>query len=196
MNRTLTEEESDLDLVEYNGLNLECLPEERKTHAVCLAAVKENGLALKWVSNQTLDIIYEALEQNPTAKMYINKYNKVAEVSPTPTLNEEREKMLHEAVNKVFAKAFGIDGLSTLEELIEYGFSKDASITIVSSFRKQQHSFTITSPLILEDGVSPDKMAFYRSESYPLNEMKVALHEKIKALPFTDNVIVKFNEQL
>jgi hypothetical protein len=51
-----------LETVKQNGLKLEYVKEQ--THVICLEAVKQNGLALKYVKEQTYDTCMEAVKQN------------------------------------------------------------------------------------------------------------------------------------
>jgi uncharacterized SAM-dependent methyltransferase len=50
-----------LEAIKQRGLALKYVPEAMKTEAVCLAAVRENGYALKYVPIRLKAAIYEKL---------------------------------------------------------------------------------------------------------------------------------------
>jgi hypothetical protein len=52
-----------MDSIEKNGLNLQHIPVPLRTPELCLAAVRQNGLALEFVRNQTPRICLEAVQQ-------------------------------------------------------------------------------------------------------------------------------------
>ena len=60
-----------LNEVSYHGLALQFVDAENQTPEICLAAVKQNGLALKYVEKQTHEICLEALKQNYNASWYV-----------------------------------------------------------------------------------------------------------------------------
>jgi hypothetical protein len=59
-------------LVQTCGYNLSNLTIEQQTEEVCLAAVQQNGWALRWVCNQTKAIVDAALNEEPNAKCHVN----------------------------------------------------------------------------------------------------------------------------
>lgn len=65
-------EEKYLEKVRANGLYLKRL-KKSQTPAICLEAVKQNGLALMYVENQTHDICLEAVKQNPLVLTYVKE---------------------------------------------------------------------------------------------------------------------------
>ena len=64
-------EEYYIQLVEYNGLNLEHIPHIKQNEKICEAAVKQNGYALEFIEKQTDKIRDLAIQQNPMAKQFI-----------------------------------------------------------------------------------------------------------------------------
>jgi len=60
-----------LQMVREDGLRLGCI--KNQTETICLEAVQENGLALKYVKNQTSDICAIAIRQNIDAVHYIDE---------------------------------------------------------------------------------------------------------------------------
>jgi len=65
----LNDGERALNFVKQNGLALEFV--KNQTPEICLAAVKQNGLALEFVKNQTRDICLAAVNQEPYALQFI-----------------------------------------------------------------------------------------------------------------------------
>ena len=57
--------------VKEDGLALEHVKEQ--THEICLEAVKENGHALEYVKEQTYEICLEAVKQNGYALEYVKE---------------------------------------------------------------------------------------------------------------------------
>lgn len=62
---------SDVERVKNNGMKLQYI--ENQTHEICMEAVKQNGLALQFVKNQTEEICLEAVKQNWDALKYVKK---------------------------------------------------------------------------------------------------------------------------
>ena len=60
-----------IEAVKQNGLALRYVKEQ--TPDICLAAVKQNGLALRFVKEQTPDICLEAVKQNGLALRFVDK---------------------------------------------------------------------------------------------------------------------------
>lgn len=63
----------ELKLIEYvkdDGLLLKNIPVDRRTFAVCLSAVMQNGLALQYVPVHTYGLEKVAFEQNPSSIQY------------------------------------------------------------------------------------------------------------------------------
>ena len=58
-----------LEAVKENGLALEYV--ENQTLEICLAAVNQNGCAIKYVEDQTLEICLVAINQNKRALKFI-----------------------------------------------------------------------------------------------------------------------------
>src|SRR5574344_1996671 len=58
-----------LAAVKQNGLVLQWV--DNQTHDICLAAVKQHGYVLEYVKNQTPDICLEAIKQNGFAIDYV-----------------------------------------------------------------------------------------------------------------------------
>ena len=50
---------------------LSCVPRVHKTDELCLIAVKNNGLALRYVNNPTLEICIAAIDNNEEAIKYV-----------------------------------------------------------------------------------------------------------------------------
>jgi len=61
-----------LDAVRRDGLVLSQVSLIHKTPELCLAAVQQNGLALRWVTRQTTDICMAAICQNGMALEHAN----------------------------------------------------------------------------------------------------------------------------
>lgn len=61
-----------LNQIRLDGLLLATYPESQ-TEAICLEAVKQNGLALQYVKHQTEAICLEAIKQNPMAFKWVRK---------------------------------------------------------------------------------------------------------------------------
>jgi cytochrome oxidase Cu insertion factor (SCO1/SenC/PrrC family) len=62
----------------YKDVALKDVPEEDRVNEVCIAAIKRNGLALKYVINQTNEICLAAVKQNGHALNYvINKTDEI-----------------------------------------------------------------------------------------------------------------------
>lgn len=63
--------------VQQDGYAIEWIPQNEQTKELCLAAVRQNGLALESVRAQTKLICRVACAQNPEARMYIisRRYN-------------------------------------------------------------------------------------------------------------------------
>jgi len=70
------------DIIEYKGEEaLEKVKQDgnalryvnNQTLEICLEAVKQDGDALRYVNNQTLEICLEAVKQNGYALQYVNK---------------------------------------------------------------------------------------------------------------------------
>jgi len=59
--------------IAHDGCLIRNVPEKMRTHNLCLAAVRQNGMALKFISNQTPEICRAAVEQNPDALQYVDK---------------------------------------------------------------------------------------------------------------------------
>lgn len=65
-----------LAAVNENGLALKYI--ENQTKELCLVAVNENGLALKYVKQQTNELCLAAVNENDLASKYVkNKINKI-----------------------------------------------------------------------------------------------------------------------
>ena len=60
---------ADLEMVKRNGMALRFVKDQ--TPEICLAAVKDYGLVLEYVKNQTTDICLAAIKQNPEAKRFV-----------------------------------------------------------------------------------------------------------------------------
>ena len=69
--KEIEEKNPHLKKVKENGLTLEFI--EEQTEEMCIMAVKENGLVLQYVKNQTEEICLEAVKQNQEALQYVNK---------------------------------------------------------------------------------------------------------------------------
>ena len=62
---------ADLEMVKRNGMALRFVKEQ--TPEICLAAVQQDGLALKYVKEQTPEICSAAVKQNSKAHKYVRK---------------------------------------------------------------------------------------------------------------------------
>ena len=60
---------TDLERVKQNGLALQFVKEQ--TPEICLAAVRRDAIALEYVKEQTPEICTEAVKQNANAVIYI-----------------------------------------------------------------------------------------------------------------------------
>ena len=60
-----------IDVVGNYGHALRFISKENQTDALCLSAVKQNGLSLRHVKNQTEDICIAAVRQNSKSYMYV-----------------------------------------------------------------------------------------------------------------------------
>jgi hypothetical protein len=77
---------TDLDKVKQNGLAL--IYVKNQTHELCLEAVKQNGYALKYVKDKTTEICLEAIKQDERAlqfcseefKKWYNRKNKLTKL--------------------------------------------------------------------------------------------------------------------
>lgn len=63
-------EQDYLEKVKKDGLHLRRIT-KNQTLEICLAAVKQNGLALKYVAHQTPELCLMAIQQNPWALKYV-----------------------------------------------------------------------------------------------------------------------------
>lgn len=61
---------SDFDLVKQDGMNLQYV--SNQTEAICLEAVKQTGIALAFVRKQTYEICLTAFNQDVKAADYID----------------------------------------------------------------------------------------------------------------------------
>lgn len=64
-------EQECIDKIESGDLPFFSVPEEYRTHDVCLAAVKKNWRSLEYVTNQTEEMCWEAINQNGEALEYV-----------------------------------------------------------------------------------------------------------------------------
>lgn len=60
----------DANTLAKDGLYIRCLP--NKAYALCKIAVHQNGLALAFIKNQTLELALDAVRQNPNAIVAVN----------------------------------------------------------------------------------------------------------------------------
>lgn len=58
-------------VLKHNGRMIRFVDREEQTERLCLIAVKQNGIALKYAQNKTKDVCHEAIKQNPSAVKYI-----------------------------------------------------------------------------------------------------------------------------
>ena len=65
-------EEEILEAVKQNGLALQFV--KNQTEAICLAAVKEYGYALNYIKKQTEEICYEAVKKDGNALKYVEAF--------------------------------------------------------------------------------------------------------------------------
>jgi hypothetical protein len=68
------------NLIKRNPVYLEHVPEELQTEEMCLMAVKQKGLALKYVINKTEEICLKAIEQNGNALEFVPEEFKTVEL--------------------------------------------------------------------------------------------------------------------
>src|SRR5690554_6648390 len=59
--------------VQNNGLYLAHIPDERQTKALCLAAIKNEPLALRFVTKQTRNLCLSAVRRNPWALDFVHE---------------------------------------------------------------------------------------------------------------------------
>lgn len=59
-------------VVGQDGMNLQYVPGDAQTDSLCIKAVKDNGLALKFVHAKTIDICLAAIRQNYKALRYVD----------------------------------------------------------------------------------------------------------------------------
>ena len=64
--------EKALEAVKQNGVTLRYVNEQ--TEEICLEAVKQDGYALRYVNEQTEEICLEAVKQNGVALRYVNEH--------------------------------------------------------------------------------------------------------------------------
>jgi hypothetical protein len=72
LRKTCHHPEVSLAAVSRKGLLLKHVPVDQHTEYLCLVAVRQNGLAMKYVRNPTLPILMAAVTQNPLALQYIS----------------------------------------------------------------------------------------------------------------------------
>ena len=89
--RYITDEKEALEAVKENGYALRFV--KNQTLEICLEAVKQNGDALRYVNNQTLEICLEAVKQDGDALRYVN-----IDIEIPQTL-EDRVKELEDIIN-------------------------------------------------------------------------------------------------
>lgn len=91
---------SELDAVNRNGLYLQYIGEEVQTEEICLAAVRQNGLALKYVKDQTNKICLEAVEKTGGALQYVeNQTNAICSVAVNKNIwNLKHVKILTDTI--------------------------------------------------------------------------------------------------
>jgi hypothetical protein len=61
-------------ILKVNGLLLACVKAEDQTEALCLTAVKQNHLTLRYVARQNENIVNEAIKNSADALMFVD-YN-------------------------------------------------------------------------------------------------------------------------
>ena len=59
-----------LEMVRENGLTLRYI--KNQTEKICLEAIRQNWYALQYVKNQTEEICLEAVRQNPETLRYVD----------------------------------------------------------------------------------------------------------------------------
>jgi hypothetical protein len=72
-----------IEIMTYNGMALRNLPDSYKHKSVCLAAVMQNGLAIKFVKNVTKEMSMLAVKQNGLALQFVYGYHHSPELSLT-----------------------------------------------------------------------------------------------------------------
>ncbi len=60
-----------LEAVQMDGSALKNIRQELQTPEICLTAVKQNGMALKYVKEQTIEICLAAVKKNSYALRYV-----------------------------------------------------------------------------------------------------------------------------
>ena len=81
------------EIKNYN-LRLGCIPPEYRTYELCFEAVKQNGLALRFVKNKTDEICTAAIKQNPEAIKYIDNIEQNAYIEAVANKIKELHKYI------------------------------------------------------------------------------------------------------
>ena len=58
--------------IAHDGCLIQNVPQKLRSESLCLAAVQQNGIALKFIDPQTLAICQAAVAQNPDALKYVS----------------------------------------------------------------------------------------------------------------------------
>lgn len=92
-----------------NGLELKNM--HFQTHAICLAAVKNNGMALRYVIDKTVDICWAAIEQNGLAIQFIDNpteemceqalLNNIHSLQYIKNITDKQQSILTEKVSNI-----------------------------------------------------------------------------------------------
>ncbi len=92
-------ENSERFILEAIGMIRGCLPYvKRQTEAICLKSVKNEGLSLKDVRQQTVEICLAAIESHKDAFQYVEKYFQTREVCLAGVTKDGRN--LKDVLNK------------------------------------------------------------------------------------------------
>lgn len=76
----LDDEKNIIGVVSENGLFLKDVAAELQTDAICLAAVRQNGLALRYAYCQSEKIFLEAMRENGLALAYVSIESQTATI--------------------------------------------------------------------------------------------------------------------
>ncbi len=72
--------------IAHDGCLIQNVPQKLRSESLCLAAVRQNGIALKFIETQTLAICQAAVAQNPDALQYVSDeyLDAFEEIGPSP----------------------------------------------------------------------------------------------------------------
>ena len=111
-------EQEYIEKVKQDGLYLKRI-KKNQTEAICLEAVKQNGLALEYVNKQTPEICLAAVRQNGKALEFVNTYGVTY-----PVYQADRSLLSYFAINPIPTSfVFDKDG-NLLDSMVGY-MSKD-----------------------------------------------------------------------